>query len=823
MFQLLFERSADAIWLFDTDAGVFVDCNQAAVELIGATCREQIVKTTPAQLAPPQQPDGKPSEAAAAELTEIIRSQGSTRFEWLARRFDGRDVPLEVLATTLPLEGRNLQVIVSRDITERRKTEEEILELNQTLERRIAERTAELTESEARLRTLLEHAPEAIVVFDGNTGHFLSGNAHACRLYGRDASELPQLTPADVSPEFQPNGRRSAELARENMDEALRGGTPVFDWMHRQPDGTLIPTEVRLVRLPAEGQSLLCASIIDNTARLQTEQALRRRSDQVQRHRNVLLELAKSDKSDFNKALLKICSLSATTLDVARVGYWSLQDNDTSIVCEMLYLRDSACADEPFKGTRLGAADCPAYFSALAAKLPVVASNANAHPATNGLSESYLKPFGISSMLDAPVWVRGEVVGVLCHEHVGPAREWSAEEIDFVSALAAMVSLALEESHRAWSEQLLRESEQKHRALFEATSQGVMLHDDKEFLEVNPAAVRIMKCRSAHELIGKHPRDFSPPTQPNGESSAAAAARRIAECMEGGSARFEWTSSDRNGNLIPIEVMLTRVEIGGRPLIQAVIMDIAERKRAEAELHKSIAREKEVAEIKSSFVSMVSHEFRTPLGVIQSSAEILNDYFDRLELDERREQLRSIVKNTRRMADMMEEILALSRLDAGKMVFKPGPLNLGAFCRRVLDEVLSATNRQCGIELSLASIPSEARGDEGLLGHIFTNLLNNGVKYSEPGATIHFAVERDEREAVCIIRDRGIGILVDDQQKLFNTFQRGGNVGDRPGTGLGLVIVKRCVELHGGKIQIKSQPGEGTEVTVRLPLFEQSS
>jgi signal transduction histidine kinase len=258
--------------------------------------------------------------------------------------------------------------------------------------------------------------------------------------------------------------------------------------------------------------------------------------------------------------------------------------------------------------------------------------------------------------------------------------------------------------------------------------------------------------------------------------------------------------------------MLTRVEIGGRPLIQAVIMDIAERKRAEAELHKSIAREKEVAEIKSSFVSMVSHEFRTPLGVIQSSAEILNDYFDRLELDERREQLRSIVKNTRRMADMMEEILALSRLDAGKMVFKPGPLNLGAFCRRVLDEVLSATNRQCGIELSLASIPSEARGDEGLLGHIFTNLLNNGVKYSEPGATIHFAVERDEREAVCIIRDRGIGILVDDQQKLFNTFQRGGNVGDRPGTGLGLVIVKRCVELHGGKIQIKSQPGEGTAV-----------
>src|SRR5262249_37903095 len=155
----------------------------------------------------------------------------------------------------------------------------------------------ELSTSEAQLRTLLEHAPEAIVVFDGVTGRFLSGNAHAGRIYGLNASELPQFTPADVSPEFQPNGRRSTELAREYMDEALRGGTPVFEWMHRKTDGQLIPTEVRLVRLPAEGQSLLCATVIDNTERVRREQALRRRNEQIQRHRNVLLELAQADKS----------------------------------------------------------------------------------------------------------------------------------------------------------------------------------------------------------------------------------------------------------------------------------------------------------------------------------------------------------------------------------------------------------------------------------------------------------------------------------------------------------------------------------------------
>jgi signal transduction histidine kinase len=97
--------------------------------------------------------------------------------------------------------------------------------------------------------------------------------------------------------------------------------------------------------------------------------------------------------------------------------------------------------------------------------------------------------------------------------------------------------------------------------------------------------------------------------------------------------------------------------------------------------------------------------------------------------------------------------------------------------------------------------------------------LNNAVKYSEPGATVHFSVERDGAHAVCIIRDDGIGIPLHDQQWLFNAFQRGTNVGDRPGTGLGLVLVRRSAELHRGSVRIESKVGEGTKATVRLPVF----
>jgi len=168
---------------------------------------------------------------------------------------------------------------------------------------------------------------------------------------------------------------------------------------------------------------------------------------------------------------------------------------------------------------------------------------------------------------------------------------------------------------------------------------------------------------------------------------------------------------------------------------------------------------------------------------------------------------------------MMEDILVLSRLEAGKLEFQPAPLDFKAFCARVVDEVASATNDRCVIDLSLKSIPLQARADERLLGHILPNLLGNAVKYSEPGATVTLTVEREGNDAVCIVSDKGIGISEEDQQKLFKAFHRGGNVGMRPGTGLGLLLVKSCAELHGGKVRVKSRIGRGTTVTVTLPIF----
>src|SRR5262249_48350525 len=138
---------------------------------------------------------------------------------------------------------------------------------------------------------------------------------------------------------------------------------------------------------------------------------------------------------------------------------------------------------------------------------------------------------------------------------------------------------------------------------------------------------------------------------------------------------------NQRGESITVLLSCETILLENTPHILSFAQDITQRKRAEEELRITLEREKELSQLKSNFVSMVSHEFRTPLGIIQSSAELLRDFHGRMPADERNEQLESISRNTRRMAGMMEEILVLSRLDAGKLEFQPATLDLNVFSR----------------------------------------------------------------------------------------------------------------------------------------------
>jgi PAS domain S-box-containing protein len=426
----------------------------------------------------------------------------------------------------------------------------------------------------------------------------------------------------------------------------------------------------------------------------------------------------------------------------------------------------------------------------------------------------------VSIWLGAPLAIRGHTLGVIVVQDYENPDAYGEEDKRILTFVGGQIALAIE---RKRADDALRESEQKFRAFFEASSTGVMIHDEEKYLDVNPAIVEMFGYDRPEDMIGLNPARTSPPLQPGGISSAELSRRYITECLTKGNARFDWVGQHRDGRELQVEVILTRIEMGGRRVMQAIVNDISDRKRAEEELLRALAREKELSQLKTNFVSMVSHEFRTPLGIILSSAEILDEYLEQLSPEERKEQLQSIQKNSRRMASLMEEALLLGRFEAGKMDFKPAPMDLRLFSQRLLDEVLSATEHLCPIQIIGEPCARPAFADDRLLRHIFINLLTNAVKYSAPGTPVEFHLAAEGVNAVCLIRDRGIGIPESDREWLFEAFHRGRNVGERAGTGLGLTIVKRCVELHGGKIKIESRVGEGTTVTVALPLFPASA
>jgi PAS domain S-box-containing protein len=266
-----------------------------------------------------------------------------------------------------------------------------------------------------------------------------------------------------------------------------------------------------------------------------------------------------------------------------------------------------------------------------------------------------------------------------------------------------------------------------------------------------------------------------------------------------------------------------------------------QRKQAEGEIRKALEKEKELTELKSRFISMTSHEFRTPLTTIQSSAELLERYSQKWTPERKLTHLHRIQTSVKHMTKLLNDVLIIGKAEAGKLKLTPAPLELEKFCGDLVEELqLNDTNQHaiaftCGWQLETGDLGQPGQGgignaplssqfpipcmDEKLLRQILENLLSNAIKYSPTGSTVDFTLSCFSDRAIFQIRDRGIGIPAEDQQRLFETFHRAANVGTIAGTGLGLAIVKKCVDIHQGQVVVESEIGVGTTFTVTLPIL----
>jgi PAS domain S-box-containing protein len=267
----------------------------------------------------------------------------------------------------------------------------------------------------------------------------------------------------------------------------------------------------------------------------------------------------------------------------------------------------------------------------------------------------------------------------------------------------------------------------------------------------------------------------------------------------------------------PVGVVLVISDASDRQRINQLEDEVRQRQRSEEEALEILSAERELNELKSNLIATISHELRTPLTVILTSVELLSRFGAQIAVEKQECYLNRIRSAIKRLNHFIDNVLTFNQADAGILPLNRAPLNIVSFCQELIEEQLLIYEHSHRFDYAHEGADTEIRLDENLLRHILTNLLENAVKYSPGQSTVIVRSRCEESQAVFEVHDQGIGIPSADQQQLCSPFFRASNVGNTPGTGMGLSIVRKCVELHHGSLAIESEVNVGTKFTVTFP------
>jgi PAS domain S-box-containing protein len=426
---------------------------------------------------------------------------------------------------------------------------------------------------------------------------------------------------------------------------------------------------------------------------------------------------------------------------------------------------------------------------------------------------------GFGAGMAVPVLDAEKVVAVIEFFFL-ETREPDEGVLDFVATVGAQVGSLIK---RKRDEVAVHASEERFRAVAETAKDAIVSANFRgEIIYFNVAAETMFGYSRSEAL---------------GESLTLLMPERLRERHRRGLERFvrkrearvigtttELAGRTKEGREFPLELSVSTWSSAGQPFFSAILRDITERKRTEKKLEQALATEREAGvrlreldRAKDEFLATVSHELRTPLTAISGFAELMSRS---PEHEDQAEWLEHIFRNASEMGLMIEQLLDYSRLEAGKVALDPGPLPVRDATRRCLDLAGEAIE---GHQIS-QDVPAEleVQADERGFERILVNLLTNAGKYSPQNSTIRVSAAANDGEATLAVEDQGMGISPAEQPHVFERFYQGPVVPGRRGTGVGLSIVRRYVELHGGKVWMESEPGRGSTFLFTLPLAERS-
>lgn len=525
--------------------------------------------------------------------------------------------------------------------------------------------------------------------------------------------------------------------------------------------------------------------------------------------RNALIQFTSTGPSGgdgLEDTIRKLTETSAKTLNVARVSVWRYNETHRAIQCLDLYELDK---NRHTAGFELSAKDYPVYFKTLAEKDVIVAHDARQDPNTHEFAETYLIPNGITSMLDAPIHLGGLAEGVLCHEHIGPARRWTADEVTFSVAVANVASLAL-----AWSEQKQAEARIRDQAaLLDAAREAIYVQDlDDQIIYWNKGAELIYGW-AAGESTGCKPRDLF-----YKDVDVFREARAI--LLKQGEWQGDVVQRTKSGRDIVMDVRWTLVtDKDGKPKSILVInTDITEKKNLESQILRS-----QRMESIGTLAGGIAHDLNNMLTPVLMSIDMLHTL---VKDDAGRSLITTLHDNVRRAADLVKQVLSFARGVEGKrLVLEPSRLI------HDLVKVLEGTfPKSIDVCPKTSSGLWKLTGDPTQMHQVFLNLCLNARDAMPEGGKLTISVENvvvDEASAamnlnampgafvIIQVEDTGSGMPRSVRERIFDPFFTTKEFGQ--GTGLGLSTALSIIKSHGGFINVYSEPGEGSVFKVYLP------
>ncbi|MGE0875455.1 MAG: response regulator [Burkholderiales bacterium] len=678
-----------------------------------------------------------------------------------------------------------------------------LLEAKRDLEQKVDERTRELAERQAFVDTLLQSSPSGLVLTT-RSGEPRYVNARWVAIQGQTLEELRQ---ASLSAVYADASQRAGFIEALDRDGTVRNREMRF----RRQDGSEYWALLNSSYVEVGGERLIATWVHDIDERKRAEDAERERLLRASRQAAALDALSDSPAlaaGDLPAFAREMTETVTRVSVISRSNVWLFNETATELHCVDAFDTRSG---QHASGAVLLESDFANEFQALKAAPYVDAANALADPRTAGYVEGYLKPNGITAMLDVVVEYGGRHLGLVCLEHVDGPHAWTEDEIEFAQRLGDKVALVMSNRERAAANERTRVLADEQSAIFESATSGIVHIRDRVMVRCNRKLEEIFGYAPG-EMEGKPTRIWYA-TEADHEAGGGPV---LAQIARGETHRREQELVRKDGSRFWCRITGRAVD-PAEPARGSVWMldDVTTERAMDEALRESKRIAEEATQAKSMFLANMSHEIRTPMNAVIGMAHLA------LKTDlttRQRDYVQKIHNAGTSLLGIINDILDFSKIEAGKLDIEEVDFSL--------DEVLANLNTVVGQKVAdkglefLIDTPGRlARnliGDPLRLGQILVNLVNNAVKFTDAGEVI-VKVEELERTGTKVklkvgVRDTGIGMTPAQTARLFQAFSQadGSTTRKYGGTGLGLTISKRLVEMMGGTIWVESEPGRGS-------------